>query len=196
MADAGAFTKEQLHDFKRRGGKRAEELRGGFVWMRHSLLAVVGGNFYYETPIIFEFRSEPVIWFSRDEEGYLLLNIRMLTTSHEPRMEIQDNFWLSRGNPEDLESPPSGKLLSVKYAGGDALKIEFFKLESAVAARDRYAEAQPEGWGISFPITAVEVYNRVGGTDIEFGPRETRLPGGVVMRNCLSIGCRVGIGLG
>ncbi len=196
MADAGAFSKGQLHGFKRQGAERAEELRGRFVWMRHSLLAVVGGNFYYETPIIFEFRSEPVIWFSRDEEGYLLLNIRMLTTSHEPRMEIQDNFWLSRGNPDDLESPPSGKLVSVKYSNGDALKIEFFELQSAAAARMRYAEAQLEQCSIPFPMTAVEVYNRVGGTDIEFGPRETRLPGGSVMRNCLSIRCRVGIALG
>jgi hypothetical protein len=195
MADGGAFTKEQLHDFKRRGAERAQELRGQFAWMRHSLLAVLGGNFYYETPVIFEFRGQPVIWFNRDEDGYLLLNILMLTASGEPRMQIQDNFWLSRGNPDDLESPPSGKLLSARYSNGDALKIEFFELESAAAARTRYAEAQLERWPIPFPITAVEVCNRVGGTDIEFGPRETRLPGGRGMRNCLSIWCRVGLAL-
>lgn len=196
MADAGAYTKEQLRDFKRGGAERAGELRGQFAWMRRKILAVLGGNFYYETPVIFEFRGEPIIWFNRDEEGYLLLNVGMLTVSGQPRVRIEDNFWLSRGNPDDLETPPSGKLLSVNYSNGDALKIEFFELESVAAARMRYAEAQLEQWGIPFPMTAVEVHNRVGGTDIDFGPRETRLPGGGGMRNCLCIGCRVGIGLG
>ncbi|MDP9457654.1 MAG: HNH endonuclease, partial [Actinomycetota bacterium] len=51
----------------------------------HSLLAVVGGNFYYDTPIIFQYQGEPSIWFNRDEDGYLLLNVRMLSTSGQPR---------------------------------------------------------------------------------------------------------------
>jgi hypothetical protein len=36
--------KEQLREFKRRATERAEEVKGRFEWMRHSLLAVVGGN--------------------------------------------------------------------------------------------------------------------------------------------------------
>ena len=56
-ADAGAYSKEQLREFKRRVAERAEEVKGRFEWMRHSLLAVVGGNFYYETPVVFQFRS-------------------------------------------------------------------------------------------------------------------------------------------
>lgn len=193
-ADAGAYTKEQLQEFKRLGAERTGELRGRFDWMRHRLLAVVGGNFYYDTPVVFEFRGEPAIWFNRDEDGYLLLNVRMLTRSGEPRVRIEDNFWLNRGEPEDLACPPSGKLLSVRYANGDALRIEFVELESAADAESRYADAQPKQWDLSFPITAVEVYERVGGTGIEFGPRETRLAG-LVMRNCLVRGCRVGISL-
>ena len=80
-ADAGTYSKEQLREFKRRAAERAEEVKGRFECMRHSLLAVVGGNFYYETPIVFQFRSEPIVWFNRDANGYLLLNVRMLSTS-------------------------------------------------------------------------------------------------------------------
>src|SRR3990172_955656 len=40
-ADVGAFTREQLREFKRGAIERAEEVKGRFDWMRHSLLAVV-----------------------------------------------------------------------------------------------------------------------------------------------------------
>jgi hypothetical protein len=160
--------------------------------MRHRLLAVVGGNFYYETPVIFQFRNEPIIWFNRDEEGYLLLNIRMLSTSGQPRMLIEDNFWLTQGDPDDLESPPSGKLLSVRYSNGDRLRVEFYELKTLATAQKRYSEADPNGWEVPFPMTAVEVQNRVGGTDIEFGPRQASF-GGVVISNCFAANCGAGI---
>jgi hypothetical protein len=195
-ADAGAYTTEQLREFKRRGAERAEEVKGRFEWMRHHLLVVVGGNFYYETPVVFQFDGQPSIWFNRDQDGYLLLNVRMLSTSREPRMVVEDNFWLNRGTPSDLESPPNGRLLHVKYANGDLLKTEFFELRSVAAAGERYPEARPVGWGVPFPITAVEIHKKVGGTELEFGPRHTTLPGNNIMRNCFMSRCNVGIALG
>ena len=44
-------------------------------------------------------------------------------------------------------------------------------------------------------LTAVEIQLRVGGTGIDFGPRETRVGAGV-MRNCSSSGCAVGAQIG
>ncbi len=192
-ADAGAFTKEQLREFKQNAIQHSIQIKGKFDWMRNRLLAVIGGNFYYETPIIFQFRGQPAIWFNRDNDGYLLLNVRMLSILKEPRTIIEDNFWLSSGNPEDLVSPPSGKLLSVKYANGDSLKIEFIEFKSAAEAKKRYPEAAPESWGVLFPITAVEVYEKVGGTAFEFGPKETTLPGQNIIRNSFFNNCRVGL---
>ncbi len=90
----------------------------------------------------------------------------MLSTSREPRVVIEDNFWLKRGNPSDLISPPHGRLLQVKYTNGDMLKTEFFELESVAAANERYAEAAPNNWDVSFPITAVEIHKKVGGTEL------------------------------
>lgn len=101
-ADAGTFTKEQLREFKQRGRQSAEEIKGRFDWMRRDLLAVVGGNFYIETPIILQFRGSPAIWFNHDDKGYLLLNLRMLTTSDEPRAQIEDNCWLALGTPTEV----------------------------------------------------------------------------------------------
>jgi hypothetical protein len=191
-ADAGTYTAEQLRAFK---GNRAALVGGRFDWMRNDLLVVVGGNFYYETPIAVQFRQQPVVWLSRDDEGYLLLNVSMLTTAQEPRATMQDNFWIALGAPTDLDCPPSGKRLKVTYDNGDRLGIEFFALGSADEVHERYRDAQATRWGISFPITAVEVQMKVGGTDVEFGPRSTKL-GGVQMTNCFMSHCGAGVVFG
>lgn len=181
-ADAGAYAKEQLRALKQDAVNQSQVVKGQFEWMRQEILAVVGGNFYYQTPIIFKLHDTPVIWFNRDEEGYLLINIKMLTISKEPRMIIQDNFWFSVGNPTDLESPPSGMLLNVSYPNDDSLRIEFFEFKSETDLTTRYSDSRPQQWGIPFPITGVEVCNKVGGTNFEFGPTSTTLQG-IYLRN-------------
>jgi len=163
--------------------------------MRNDLLVVVGGNFYYETPIAVQFRQQPVVWLNRDDEGYLLLNISMLTATREPRATMQDNFWVALGAPIDLDCPPSGKRLQIAYDNGDQLGIEFFTLDNAEDVDERYLDAHATHWGISFPITAVEVQMKVGGTDFEFGPRSTKL-GGVQMTNCFISHCGAGVVVG
>lgn len=195
QADSGAFTREQLHDLKSIGATQNVSIQGRFNWMRNRLLAVVGGSFYYETPIIFQFRGEPAIWFNRDERGALLLNIRMLTVSGAPRMRIEDNFWLTRGEMTDLECPPSGRVLHAKYENSDELRIEFFELRTGQDLNDRYPDANSTHWKIDFPITVVEILERVGQTDVEFGPRWTKLPGGK-LKNLFIRDCGVGISLG
>lgn len=152
------------------------------------------GNFFYETPDIFLFQGQRSIWLNRDEEGHLMLNVRMLTISGEPRTVIEDNFWLAKGTPEDLESPPSGKHLHVKYSNGDMLTVQFTELKSVAAANKRYAEAEPKRWDLTYPITAVEVHAAVGGTNVAFGPRQTTV-GGITMKNCFAAHCGAGIAI-
>jgi hypothetical protein len=85
-------------------------------------------------------------------------------------------------------SPPSGRLVDVQYKGGDRFRVEFFDLLSMEDLVSRYPDVNSEHFeDISFPVTAVEIWEKVAGTNIEFGPRETRVPGGV-MRGCLSSG--------
>jgi hypothetical protein len=54
-ADAGAFTVEQLKQMKRMA---AREVTGRFDWLRNEVLAIVGGNFYHETPVIFQYKEK------------------------------------------------------------------------------------------------------------------------------------------
>jgi hypothetical protein len=192
--DAGSYTKEQLHQLKERPFAKGRGVAGRFDWLRHELLLVVGGNFYLRTPIAVKFRDAPVVWLTRDAEEHALLNVSMLTTAaDQPRMVMQESFWLSEGNPDDLECPPSGRLVSVEYSGGDYLRVEFFELPDADALGKRYPEAH---WSLALPMTAVEVQMRVGGTELEFGPRETRLPGSNIIRGCLMTDCGAGIAIG
>jgi hypothetical protein len=175
-ADAGAFTSEQLRRFKLKGRARAEAITGRFDWMRRDLLAVVGGIFYLETDIVFQIGEQPCIWFTRDENNYLLLNFWMPTSSGEPRAVIHENFWLVPPRIEDLESPPNGRRLHIRYGNGDELRVEFFEIESADDLTKRYPDFR---WAneINYPMTAVELWEKAPGTPIEFGPRTTRLPG-------------------
>ena len=174
-ADAGAFTREQLKAMKIRP---AVAVGGRFDYLRQRLLAVVGGSFFYETLEILRFRGEPAIWFNRDEHGHLLLNLRMITGSGERRLRLEDNDWIVQGNPVDFESPPSGRRIFGRYTNGDELKVEFFNLASASDVNRRYPHADAQHWPhVEFPITAVEVLEKIGGSEFGFGPSWIRLPG-------------------
>jgi hypothetical protein len=195
QADNGAFTNEQIRTFKSEGKQNSALVKGRFNWMRNKLLAVVGGNFYFETPIIFQYKSDPIIWFERDQEGYLLLNVRMLSTTDEPRACIRNNDWINSGGEEDIQCPPSAKKLRISYQNGDLVDIEFFELSTIADAQKKYPEANITSWGIDFPVTAVEVINRVEGTNIEFNATETKL-NSFVMKSCFISHCNAGLVLG
>ena len=90
----------------------------------------LGGNFYLETPIMVQVKDQPVIWWSRDPEGFLLLNVQMLSASGKPRAKIVENDWISAGAEADIECPPSGRRLRVDYPNGDQLCVEFKDIES------------------------------------------------------------------
>ena len=194
QADRGAFTVEQLNTFKRFGKKNWSEVKGRFNWMRNRLLAVVGENYFYETPVIVQFKGKPVIWFERNEDGYQCLNVFMLTTSGQQRAYIRNNDWANSGLEEDIECPPSGKRLRISYQNGDRVSVEFFEIKSLADARERYPKAYVENWSIQFPITAVEVASVVGGTKLRFDAEQSYL-NGIIMENMFISGCGVGLSI-
>ena len=191
-ADGGAYTVEQLRLMKQNRAA-ADVVRGRFDWLRNELLAVVGGNFFHETHRILTIDARDVIWLRRDEDGYLRLNVRMLSLLPRERAIIDDNAWTNIGMPTDLRSPPSGKELTIDYENGDYLQVKFHVLESAEAAYEKYkATTLRAAHNVLYPLTAVEVNYRIGGTRIEFRPDGTTL-GGVQMRGCFASHCGGGV---
>ncbi|WP_375320619.1 hypothetical protein [Aliivibrio logei] len=153
-------------------------------------MAVVGGNFYYETPKVITIDGIDLVSLIRDEEGYLRLNINMLSLESEERIIIEDNSWENVGSPLDLRSPPQGKELEVNYHNGDYLYLRFIELKSFEQAQKRYnSDIFKE---IKFPITAVEVNMTIAGTKIELTPTTSQL-GGIQMTGCLSSHCGGGV---
>lgn len=195
QADNDAFTIDQLREYKEQGLKNWEKVKGEFNWLRNRILAVVGGNFYYETPVIFKFKGKPIIWFERNDQNYLLLNLHMLSISKEPRACIVNNQWFSSHGEVDIECPPSAKRLKIEYQNGDLVKIEYSELKSFEDAKKKFPDAWVESWPITLPITTVEVTLKVAGTKIDFSPRQTKI-GGITMIGNFTANCGAGIAIG
>jgi hypothetical protein len=182
MADGGAYTVEQLRAFKQ-NRVNAEAVRGRFAWLRNKLLAVIGGNFYYETNTILTIDGVDVIYFTRDDDGYLRLSVHMLSLLSEQRAILEESIWTNIGNPSDINSPPSGKELEIKYANGDYLFVKFLEISNAGEAQKKYGGNLAEFNKFEYPITVVEVNYEVANTRIKFTPKETTI-GGIIMKEC------------
>jgi hypothetical protein len=159
------------------------------------LLAVVGGNLYFETPQIIQWRGAPLIWFERADSNDLLLSLRMLTQSTEPRLWLDRNDWHPAGSLVDLQSPPNGRLIGAQYGAGDRLHVEFLDLDSTAIAAARYTQFRPDVWqSFNFPITAVEIHMQVGGTPYFLNPTESRF-GGIKITGSVFVKSGVGVSI-
>ena len=185
-ADAGAFSVEQLRALKASAASRP--VGGRFDWMREQLLAVVGGNFYLEVRVPVMIKDIPVVMFTRDDAGHLLLNLNMLSRLPDPRIQIVENFWVSRGAADDIESPPHGRLLAARYANGDRLRVEFIPDQTTEALCRRYPDAgfDERNFPVELPtpVTVVEIEMTIADTGIEVGPRWTTLQTAQIGPNC------------
>lgn len=183
-AKAGAWTAEQCREIKQ--NPHTGEVSGRFEWMRREIVAIVGGNYYHETPHMVVVHGEPVVWFDRDESGYLLLNVRMWTISGEPRTQLISNDWEIAGGPTEVESPPNGSYLRVRYSNGDDVQVRFREWRSPEDLQARHPVILRFGDAIAFPLVTAEVQMAVGGTDVYFDAREGHVGGMTMVGNVMS----------
>jgi hypothetical protein len=192
QADAGIFTIEQLRGFKT--ARNAAVIKARFGWMRQEIVAVVGGNYYHNVHVPLQVTGRPVISFERDPDGYLLLNLNMLTVSEQPRLRVESNVWSRIGTPVDLECPPSGRKLRVRYENGDALSLDFHTLESAVDFRNSYGV--DFGWqDLAFPLATLAINMEIAGRNLRLTPAQTNV-GGTVLQGVWMRGGAVGLAIG
>jgi hypothetical protein len=184
QADNGALTDDQLRAMKELGLVRAETIGGRFNWMRNDLLAVVGGNFFYDESVILEVGGVSCVWFDRDSNNDLLLSFRMPSLSGQPRATIHQNFWYVPPTVEELICPPHGRLIDVRYQNGDHLRVECSTAATVEELSARYPDANVMRWPefVRFPLTTVEVWETAVGTPIQLGPKESRF-GNSTMKN-------------
>jgi hypothetical protein len=143
----------------------------------------------------------PVIAFERDEHGRFLLNVNMAsqTASREVRLRIEQNDWIEAGSPADLESPPHGRLLRVRYRDGDELRVEFDEVVSDELLLDRYGDSalprliSSHPGEFEYPLLTVTITMRIG-DQLELGDRVSRI-GGLIITGSVAARCAIGLQL-
>jgi hypothetical protein len=195
-ADKRTWTKEQLRGFKRRPKGERQQVKGRFEWMRDQLLAVAGGNVFYETPILLYYSQQPVIWFKRDAQGYLKVNLRRPLTEREADAVMEDNDWVVPGDVADIECPPAGHLLAVRYPNGDSLRVEFREMTSAEEAARRLPAVAGLLADLAYPLATVDFQVKIPALGLDIGSETMRVPGEGTVQGCLWDGCAIAIALG
>ncbi|WP_349926804.1 HNH endonuclease [Acinetobacter sp. A1-4-2] len=188
-ADNNAYTNDQLIEFKK-NKVNSEKVKGNFEWRRNKLLTVVGGNFYYETPRALVIDNHDVVSLTRDENGYLLLNVEMLSVSKEERLIMRGNCWENIGNPIDFKCPPSGKEIEIKYENGDLLSIKFYVINNKELFKKNFNRNAPDF--LEFPLTISEINFEVSGVNIYVSPKGTNIQTNQFIGN-FSYNCGVGM---
>lgn len=171
FADNGAYPNDQLKQFKE-NRVNSKALKGNFEWRRKKILAVVGRSFYYETPYPLVIDGYKIVSLSRDENGYLLLNIQMLSLENEDRLVMHQNCWESIGKPKDFECRPSGKKIKANYPNGDMIEIIFSEIKNTQAFKKKF-KLEPQK-SYEFPLTVVEIYFEIANTGIKYSPKGSK----------------------
>ncbi|MHC9291546.1 hypothetical protein ACRCUN_03720 [Mycobacterium sp. LTG2003] len=182
-AKARAFTRAQCREFKENGAMRNRVVQGKFDWMRKEILGVAGG-YHYGNGAILTYGDHRLIWFNRDDKGYLLLNISTLDRNGRRRELLVNNEWFVRGEPFDVESPPNGAYLKIDYHDSDQIEIRFRECGSAQDLLGKFPQA-PIGSlpPTIYPITLAVVSMRLLGPGIHIDPTRMTLPRGIVVEN-------------
>lgn len=177
-AKADAWTIEQTTALKKPNLSRIE-VTGRIEWMRQDILAIVGGNYYYETENILVLNDQNSIWFERDEDNHLLLNVFINLPGEQPKTILQNNDWIVLGNPDDVDSPPNGSLLEVKYPDGDYIRLKFKNYVSPESLFNQYTDLSRFSGELTFPLVTAELTMKIGAAGIELGTSKTTLPGNI-----------------
>jgi hypothetical protein len=179
LADGGAYSVEQLREFKTLSASTPKSVvRERFDWLRKRVVVRAGSNVAADCLGVLDVDSEPAIWLSRDPKGHALLNFdfNKLTLCDERRPTMLEGFWTADVDGlSDLECPPSGRLLRVKYANGDDYRIEF---EECKDSERLIAKFGPMGTSLEplLPFLLVDARISVGGSETELGDRFTQVP--------------------
>jgi hypothetical protein len=166
---ADNFSKERLQKFKEHQKNHpVGDLPKTLDWLEYPLVVVMGSTIFEFCPYIFAINGKPIISTHQREDG-LALHVRMLTLTREPRMQMIGNDLLNVGSPEDLYAPPNGKEIRVRYANGDEFRARFTVCKNKNEFTKQFGITE----FANYPVSVIQVYYKVAGTDIELGQKST-----------------------
>jgi hypothetical protein len=112
FADQGKYAPDQLRYLKLTPNPSLRK----FGWQRNELVVFAGG-FYVNPRIYLRLRGKNVVWFNRDTDGNLLLNVDIRDENGNPVIQIDDNDLKEHDALEeidDIEIMPHGQKLTLK----------------------------------------------------------------------------------
>jgi len=168
QADAGTFTKAELHRYKAQNKKWW--LQGELNWRRQQIIAYMGSNLYLGTDSIFNFNRNKVVWYVRDQNGDLRLNIDFYKPFGIPFV-LLNNTWHTFPAFKKFESIPSGKRIRAEFPNGYRFHLEFNDMQNT----EQFEKFTNYNFSIQngeFPITVVKVMFDFG-KQLQFGTRKT-----------------------
>ncbi len=187
-ADKGAFTNEQLYNMKKYTSSFKKTLQGSFDWLRNDLLVFAGATGVNPGAIV-SFWGKPTIWFNRDKNNNMLLNLDFSNVWSKDCLIMKDNLWTLTKNSIDVICPPSGHYIHVQYEGNDFIEIKFDTCRNDEQAKKlmSHREYYSISKYINFPITTVNLRLSAcnGDFKVEHGyiefPGRNKIFGGVCM---------------
>ena len=189
-ADGGAYNNEQLHKFKE-NKVNSELVKGNLDYLRNKLLAIVGGNYYYDTEDIIEIDGMKIISLRRDADGYLRLYAKIPSMMPEERLVIDGHSWEKIGKPDDLRSPPQGKELEVRYRNGDYLYLRFGVIKTHDEAKIKYGIEILDQLGVEYPVTTLEINLKIADTPINLEAKSTKIGGSNIRGSTIKNGIKL-----
>ena len=182
-AKADAFLVEQLRAMKE-AAKNNRDVEGRFDWLRRKLLAFMGGCGCYNEDVLLAANGVRWVWINRDEHGHALLNFWMCGPDGGERLLMIDNDWIVLEPPLDIECPPNGKRLKVRYADGEWLEIRFEEMRKVKEPYKETVDDLIQRGAVPTDATCVFVTGKMLGLDLR--PNETVFPNGTTMSGCFS----------
>lgn len=142
-ADVGAFTNEQLRSMKDEGYLRrtGAAVAGAFNWKRDQLVVRAGGLTAVGCTTLLRFGDTDGIWLAEDAEGNETLNLDLWNTEGGRLFSLRQNDWITVGPLQDLECPPSGRLILRVPSSDVRIAIKF----TTLGPHELYAYFRAEG---------------------------------------------------
>lgn len=214
QADYGAFTVEQLDDFKSKPFLTTKDkVAGQFNWKREHLIFLLGGNTFIGSQNIYLYQDEPLLWLTSDEQNNTLLNFDIKGEKGETIFSMRDNDWIIISDFDNIESIPSGKKLQFENTKEKVkIEIEFNNLTKAEFFQ-KYQNDIPKKWIVAIfqMVTSdmltvctvnghltypFEIWLNKDGTKINGGGKEITIMGSLKMKNMQEMIMQTGFSVG
>lgn len=125
-ADGGAYTKEQLREWKDNAPSKNQKIQSKIEWLRKDIVAQVGGQSFSKNIWDIRLFGKPLLWFRKDKEtGYRLMNLDLPSISGQSLIRMTNNDWELYVKPRDLICGPYGKKITIQFFSGEFFEIEF-----------------------------------------------------------------------